>query len=43
MTVLQIEAASSPFPYGIFKSEEKKLLHQRSANNTAETETRFVI
>ncbi|XP_060562694.1 endothelin-converting enzyme homolog isoform X1 [Ruditapes philippinarum] len=37
--IIKIEAASSPFPYGIFKSEEKKLLHQRSANNTAETET----
>lgn len=37
--IIKIEAASFPFPFGIFKSEEKTLLHERSANNTDRNET----
>ncbi|XP_053406983.1 endothelin-converting enzyme homolog isoform X2 [Mercenaria mercenaria] len=37
--IIKIEAANSPFPYGIFKSEEKKLLHHRSSNDTLERDS----
>lgn len=34
--IIKMEAGSSPFPYGIFKDEERQLLSERSSNKTEE-------